>query len=58
VEGWLRTLFQDPSADASALRARAVPLISEDPTRVPDHIMSGPDLPLDERVRARFFGEC
>jgi 2-polyprenyl-6-methoxyphenol hydroxylase-like FAD-dependent oxidoreductase len=58
VEGWLRTLFQDPSAEAAALWARALPRISEDPTRVPDHIMSGPDLPLDEHVRARFFGEC
>jgi 2-polyprenyl-6-methoxyphenol hydroxylase-like FAD-dependent oxidoreductase len=58
VEGWLRTLFQDPSAEAAALRARAMPLIAKDPTRVPDHIFSGPDLPLNEQVRARFFGEC
>jgi 2-polyprenyl-6-methoxyphenol hydroxylase-like FAD-dependent oxidoreductase len=58
VEGWSRTLFQDPSPEAAALRARAMPLIAEDPTRVPDHIFSGPDLPLNEQVRARFFGEC
>jgi menaquinone-9 beta-reductase len=58
VEGWFRTLFQDPSPEAAALRARATPLIAEDPTRVPDHILSGPDLPLNEQVRARFFGEC
>jgi menaquinone-9 beta-reductase len=58
VEGWLRALFQDPSPEAEALRARAMPLIAEDPTRVPDHIFSGPDLPLSEHVRARFFGEC
>jgi 2-polyprenyl-6-methoxyphenol hydroxylase-like FAD-dependent oxidoreductase len=58
VEGWSRTLFQDPSPEAAALRARAMPLIAEDPTRVPDHIFSGPDLPLNEEVRARFFGEC
>ena len=58
VERWLRTLFQDPSPEAAALRARAMPLIAEDPTRVPDHIFSGPDLPLNEQVRARFFGEC
>ena len=58
VEGWVRTLFQDPSPEAAALRARAIPLIAEDPTRVPDHIFSGPDLPLNEQVRARFFGEC
>jgi menaquinone-9 beta-reductase len=58
VEGWFRALFQDPSSEAAALRARATPLIAEDPTRVPDHILSGPDLPLSEQVRARFFGEC
>lgn len=58
VEGWIRSLFQDPSPEAAALRARATPLIAEDPTRIPDHILSGPDLPLDGQVRARFFGEC
>jgi 2-polyprenyl-6-methoxyphenol hydroxylase-like FAD-dependent oxidoreductase len=58
VEGWFRTLFQDPSPEASTLRTRTMPLIAEDPTRVPDHILSGPDLPLNEQVRARFFGEC
>jgi len=42
VEGWLRTLFQDPSPNATALRGKAMPLIAEDPTRVPDHIFSGP----------------
>ena len=58
VERWLRTLFHDPSPEAAALRARALPLIADDPTRVPDHIFSGPDLPLNEHVRARLFGEC
>jgi len=58
VEGWLRTLFQDPSLNATALRGKAMPLIAEDPTRVPDHIFSGPDLPVDDHVRGRFFGEC
>jgi 2-polyprenyl-6-methoxyphenol hydroxylase-like FAD-dependent oxidoreductase len=47
VEGWVRTLFQDPSPEAAALRARAMPRIAEDP-----------DLPLNEHVRARLFGEC
>jgi 2-polyprenyl-6-methoxyphenol hydroxylase-like FAD-dependent oxidoreductase len=57
VEGWIRTLFQDPLPEAAALRTRTMPLIAKDPTRVPDHIFSGPDLPLNEQVRARFFGE-
>jgi menaquinone-9 beta-reductase len=58
VEGWLRTLFLDPCPEASALRAKAMPRIAEDPTRVADHINSGLDLPLNEQVRARMFGEC
>ena len=57
VEGWLRALFQDPSSQSAALREKAMPLIAQDPTRVPDHIFSGPELPLNEEVRARFFGE-
>lgn len=58
VEGWVRTLFQDSSPEAVELRTRTMPQIAEDPTRVPDHIFSGPDLPLNDSVRARFFGEC
>ncbi len=58
IEGWFRRLFQDPSPEAAALRTKAMPLIAEDPTRVPDHIFSGPDLPVNEQVRARLFGEC
>lgn len=58
VEGWMRALFQDPSPDAAELRTRAMPSIAEDPTRVPDHILSGPDLPVNDHVRARLFGEC
>jgi 2-polyprenyl-6-methoxyphenol hydroxylase-like FAD-dependent oxidoreductase len=57
VCGWLRTLFQDPSEAARQARARAMPKIAEDPMRVPDHLFSGPDLPTDEEVRSRLFGE-
>jgi 2-polyprenyl-6-methoxyphenol hydroxylase-like FAD-dependent oxidoreductase len=58
VCGWLRTLFQDPGLEAQAARQRAMPRIAEDLTRVPDHLFSGPDLPADEGVRARLFGEA
>ena len=58
VEGWFRTLFQDPSPQSAALREKAMPLIAEDPTRVPDHIFSGPELPVNDEVRARLFGGC
>jgi 2-polyprenyl-6-methoxyphenol hydroxylase-like FAD-dependent oxidoreductase len=54
---WLRQVFQEQGPDAERRRANAMPLIGEDPTRIPDHIMSGPELPIDESVRARFFGE-
>jgi 2-polyprenyl-6-methoxyphenol hydroxylase-like FAD-dependent oxidoreductase len=57
VCGWLRTLFQDPGPQAQAFRQRAMPKIAEDPSRVPDHLFGGPELPCDETVRARFFGE-
>jgi 2-polyprenyl-6-methoxyphenol hydroxylase-like FAD-dependent oxidoreductase len=58
MTGWLRTLFQDPGPDAQAIRQRAMPKIAEDPSRVPDHLFSGPDAPTDDGVRARLFGEC
>ncbi len=57
VEEWFRTMFLEQGADADARRTRALPLIAEDPSRVPDHIFSGPELPTDESVKRRFFGE-
>ena len=43
--------------EAEARLARALPLLAQDGSRVPDHLFSGPDLPVDETVRRRFFGE-
>jgi 2-polyprenyl-6-methoxyphenol hydroxylase-like FAD-dependent oxidoreductase len=57
VTVWFRQLFQEQSPEAALRRQRALPLIAEDPTRVPDHLFGGPDLPADESVRLRFFGE-
>ena len=37
--------------------ARAMPLIGADPTRQPDALFFDPDLPINETVRKRFFGE-
>jgi len=54
---WLRQIFQEQGPEADRRRAAAMPRIQEDPTRIPDHIISGPELPIDEGVRARFFGE-
>ena len=49
--------FFEQGTEADARRARALPLIAQEPDRFPDHGVSGPDLPYDERVRRRFFGE-
>ncbi|MGH8523009.1 MAG: FAD-dependent oxidoreductase [Gammaproteobacteria bacterium] len=57
VGDWFRTLFLAQGPDAESRRARALPLIAEDQMRVPDHLLSGPDLPADEAVRKRFFAE-
>ncbi len=55
-DGTLIAEFKDgPVADAR--RARAFPLIAEDPTRQPDSLFAGPDMPADEAVRKRFFAE-
>ncbi len=53
----LRRMFMESGDEADALRARALPLIAADPMRVPDHIMSGPDLPWGEDVRRVFFAD-
>src|SRR5246127_1790362 len=54
---WQRQVFQEQTPEARLRRQKAMPLIAQDPTRVPDYLFSGPDLPMDESVRARFFGE-
>ena len=54
---WFRQVFQEQSPEAALRRQRALPLIAEDLTRVPDHIFSGPEMPLGDSVRSRFFGE-
>jgi 2-polyprenyl-6-methoxyphenol hydroxylase-like FAD-dependent oxidoreductase len=57
VDNWLTQMFFAIGPEAEACRARALPLIAQDETRAPDHGSSGPDLPADETVRRRFFGE-
>lgn len=54
---WFRQVFQEQSPGAALRRQKALPLIAQDLTRVPDHIFSGPEMPLDDSVRSRFFGE-
>lgn len=57
VEDWWTELFMEPGPEADARRERALPLILEDRSRTPDTFFSGPDAPVDETTRARFFGE-
>lgn len=57
VEEWLFTVFLDQSPAAQIVRARALPMLFAEPDRMLDHGASGPDLPCDESVRRRFFGE-
>lgn len=56
VTDWVRDLFLGTGAEADATRARALPLIAEDPTRVPDVHYSGPDIPVPANARDRLFG--
>jgi hypothetical protein len=57
MSGWFYDVFQCLGPEAEARRARAMPLIAQDPTRPPDMLFSGPDLPIAANARARFFGE-
>ena len=57
VSGWFYDVFQRLGPEADARRARALPLIAQDPTRVPDVLFSGPEFPMDGTSHARFFGE-
>jgi 2-polyprenyl-6-methoxyphenol hydroxylase-like FAD-dependent oxidoreductase len=54
---WFRNIFQEQTPEAAVWRQRALPRLAEDISRAPDHMFGGPELPLDEPVRARFFGE-
>jgi 2-polyprenyl-6-methoxyphenol hydroxylase-like FAD-dependent oxidoreductase len=59
VTTWSRQIFMESGPEADARRERAMPLIAQDPTRVPDHGISGPDLPFEKTLSwARFFGEA
>lgn len=57
VVGWYTDFFLETGQEADARRARAFPLIAQDPMRQPDLLFSGPDFPVDDGTRRRFFGE-
>jgi 2-polyprenyl-6-methoxyphenol hydroxylase-like FAD-dependent oxidoreductase len=55
---WFDEFYMKTGPEADARRARALPLIGQDPSRQPDHAFAGPDLPADEGTRRRFFAEA
>ena len=57
VVGWYTDFYLETGPEADARRARAFPLIAQDPMRQPDLLFSGPDIPVDDGIRRRFFGE-
>jgi hypothetical protein len=57
VENWFTELLLTPGPEGDKRRARAMPLIAKDPTRIPDVWHSGPGVGADEASRLRFFGE-
>jgi menaquinone-9 beta-reductase len=57
TDGWIGDLFMTIGPEADALRARALPLIAQDPTRIPDCAHAGPEMRSDETARKRLFGE-
>lgn len=58
LEDWLRNIFLETGCEADARRERALPLIAQDATRVPDLFGMGPDAVANETIRRRFFGEA
>ena len=57
VSNWMSELLFGSGAEAEARRGRAFALLLQDPSRMPDTAFSGPDVPVDDAVRRRMFGE-
>jgi menaquinone-9 beta-reductase len=56
-ELWQTQLLLETGPEAEARREKAFPLWQQDRTRQLDILFSGPDHPLEEVMRRRFFGE-
>ena len=57
IEGWLTDLIYEIGDEADSRRAKAMPLLAEDPSRIPDGVGLGPDAPCDETAKRRLFGD-
>jgi 2-polyprenyl-6-methoxyphenol hydroxylase-like FAD-dependent oxidoreductase len=54
---WMTAMYLATGPAADARRAKAMPLIAQDASRQPDALFVGPDLPMDEAAKRRFFGQ-
>jgi hypothetical protein len=57
IQSWLRELWFGIGREAAAWRARALPLLADDPSRIADFNARGPEAPNDEAARRRLFAE-
>ena len=57
IHGWYGDLWYRGGPKADQLRARVLPRIAEDPSRLVDFIALGPEAPSDGAARRRMFGE-
>ncbi len=57
VEDWMTQVMFDVGPDADARRARLFAKSLADPDRLPDVVAKGPDMPVDEAARRRYFAE-
>lgn len=57
ADSWYTDILLDIGPEADARRERALPLILEDQSRIPDTPLVGPSFGATEEMRQRFFGE-
>lgn len=57
INQWRRELYYERGPEQDARRARALPRLAQEPGRAPDLLGSGPDSPIDDHARRRFFGD-
>lgn len=57
ADNWYTDLFLDTGPGAQAARARALPKLLEDPSRLLDTPLGGPWIAADEQARRLMFGE-
>jgi menaquinone-9 beta-reductase len=54
-EDWFTKIFMEVGPDADAVRARVLPRMMMNPTLLPPVFFAGPDMTLDDAMRAKIF---